>query len=142
MNSKLGSIILVFASLVLASEVAQSTRGPRTESAESALNVVMQYEARLEKVGRRLEQVESPIQQMSPEAAAGYETTYNEMQLSYDDVSERLGMIRFVIDREGIAPNTRRDLAYTELNVLENDVRDLEEETSELVNEVDSVVWY
>ncbi len=136
MKTKFGLSILTLALLLL---TGRSTEAAKSESV--AVNI-SKYETRLQKIEQRLEQVDSPIQQMGAQSTDVYETGVNDIQMSLDEVNERLAMIRFVMNHEGSAPQDKRDLAHAELSFMEADVVELEDQSSSLVNEIDDVVWY
>lgn len=136
MKTKVTFSILVVLVLVL------MPRATEAAKAETASVDIAKYELRLRKVEQRLEKLDSPIQQMGPESSDNFESGVNDIQLSFDDVSEKLAMIRFVMNREGSAPQDKRELAQAELEFMEADIADLEDQSSSLSNEVDDVVWY
>ncbi len=136
MKTKLSFSILALVLFLLTS---RSTQAAKIEATNTD---IAKYEMRLQKIEQRLETVDSPIQQMGPESADLYESGVNDIQMSLDDVNERLAMIRFVMNRDGSAPQDKRDLAQAELSFLEADIIELEDQSSTLANEVDDVVWY
>jgi hypothetical protein len=136
MKTKLGINILILVLLLLSARTTEAAKN------ESASVEIAKYEMRLRKVEQRLEKIDAPIQQMGPETADVFESGIDDVQMSLDEVNERLAMVRFVMSRDGSAPQATRDLAYAELKFMEADVADLEEESSTLSNEVDDVVWY
>lgn len=138
MKTKLGVGLNILA-FVLPLLGAGSTQAAKTEGA--AIEIT-KFEARLQKIEQKLEQIDSPFQQMGPEAVDEFESGISSVQMSFDEVSERLAMIRFVINREGSAPDDKRELAQAELGFMEADIADLESESSSLANDVDAVVWY
>lgn len=138
MKTKLGAGLKTLA-LILPLLLANATQAAKTENAALAIT---KYETRLQNISRRLEQADAPFQQMGPKSAEMVETSIDEVQMSLDDLSERLAMIRFVTDRDGVAPREKRELAQAELAFIETEISDLETDSSALLNEVDAVVWY
>lgn len=136
MKTKIGLSITLAVLLLL---VGRSTEAAKIET--TSVNI-SKFEQRLQKIEQRLEQVDSPIQQMGPESADIYKSGVNDIQISLDEVNERLAMVRFVTDRDGSAPQDKRDLAQAELDFIETDIVELEQLSSSMANEIDDVVWY
>lgn len=108
----------------------------------STQNKISSFESRLERVVKILDRVDAPIEQMGPKAGAVFDSAYEDVQSSVDEITERLEMIKFIDDHAASAPADKRELASDELKFMSADIEEIEQQTILLAQKVNSTLSY